>query len=131
MVGTKHMESTRLLTVGNLRAHIDRTQAARLYAGNIEYGYFVREMEARCQAAGVAAGQNADQLIAFAASLSEQDLRSAQTCLVPWRLGALNHLLNHVEYATTSNKIVTMNELVGVPATGCKAVLPPAGRPAK
>ncbi|KAL3142657.1 hypothetical protein ABBQ38_002966 [Trebouxia sp. C0009 RCD-2024] len=62
---------------GNLRAHIDRTQAARLYAGNIEYGYFVREMEARCQEAGVAAGQNADQLIAFAASLSEEDLRVA------------------------------------------------------
>lgn len=65
---------------GSLRAHIDRTQAARLYAGNIEYGYFVREMECRCQEAGVAAGQDADQLIAFAASLSEEDLRSVQVC---------------------------------------------------
>lgn len=65
-----------VLGAGSLRAHMDRTQAARLYAGNIEYGYFVREMEARCQEAGVAAGQNADQLIAFAASLSEEDLRS-------------------------------------------------------
>ncbi|DBA81775.1 hypothetical protein WJX77_012226 [Trebouxia sp. C0004] len=62
---------------GNLRAHIDRTQAARLYAGNIEYGYFVREMEARCEALGLPAGQNADQLITLAASLPEQDLRVA------------------------------------------------------
>lgn len=62
---------------GNLRAHIDRTQAARLYAGNIEYGYFVREMEARCEALGLPAGQNADQLISLAASLPEQDLRVA------------------------------------------------------
>ena len=66
-----------LLNVGTLRAHIDRTQAARLYAGNIEYGYFVREMEARCQQAGVAAGKDADQLITFAASLPEEQLRSA------------------------------------------------------
>ncbi|DBA76620.1 TPA: hypothetical protein ACH3X2_008667 [Trebouxia sp. C0005] len=62
---------------GNLRAHIDRTQAARLYAGNIEYGYFVREMEARCEALSLPAGQNADQLITLAASLPEQDLRVA------------------------------------------------------
>ncbi|KAL0051588.1 hypothetical protein WJX82_010441 [Trebouxia sp. C0006] len=62
---------------GNLRAHIDRTQAARLYAGNIEYGYFVREMEARCEALSLPAGQNANQLITLAASLPEQDLRVA------------------------------------------------------
>ena len=35
-------------------------------------------MEARCQQAGVAAGQDADQLIAFAATLSEKDLRSVR-----------------------------------------------------
>lgn len=64
-----------LFCVDSLRAHIDRTQAARLYAGNIEYGYFVREMEARCQALGVSAGHNADQLITLAASLPEQELR--------------------------------------------------------
>lgn len=62
---------------GSLRAHIDRTQAARLYAGNIEYGYFVREMEDRCEALGLPAGHNADQLITLAASLPEQDLRIA------------------------------------------------------
>lgn len=76
-----------MLGTGSLRAHIDRTQAARLYAGNIEYGYFVREMEARCQQAGVAAGQDADQLIAFAATLSEEDLRSVRgQCRVSERL---------------------------------------------
>ena len=62
-------------SAGNLRAHIDRTQAARLYAGNVEYGYFVREMEARCQALGSPAAQDADQLITLAASLPEQELR--------------------------------------------------------
>lgn len=67
---------TSFLGTGSLRAHIDRTQAARLYAGNIEYGYFVREIEARCRQAGVAAGQDADALITFAATLSEEDLRS-------------------------------------------------------
>ena len=77
---TRHVliMTTKLAGPGSLRAHIDRTQAARLYAGNIEYGYFVRDMEARCQQAGVAAGQDADQLIAFAATLSEEDLRSVQ-----------------------------------------------------
>lgn len=44
-------------------------------------------MEARCQQAGVAAGQDADQLIAFAATLSEEDLRSVRgQCRVSERL---------------------------------------------
>ena len=56
-------------------ARIDRTQAAKLYAGNIEYGYFVRGMEARCQAAGMSQYTDASQLINMAASLSEDALR--------------------------------------------------------
>ena len=65
-----------VVCTGSLKAHIDRTQAARLYAGNVEYGYFVREMEARCEAGGLAAGQDADNLITFASSLPEEQLRS-------------------------------------------------------
>lgn len=60
---------------GQLVARIDRTQAAKLYAGNIEYGYFVRGMEARCQAAGMSQYTDASQLINMAASLSEDALR--------------------------------------------------------
>lgn len=64
---------------GGLTARMDRTQAAQLYAGNIEYGYFVREMEARCQAAGLSQFMDADQLIAMAGSLSEEQLKYAST----------------------------------------------------
>lgn len=58
-----------------LVARIDRTQAAKLYAGNIEYGYFVRGMEAQCQAAGMSQYTDASQLIDMAATLSEEQLR--------------------------------------------------------
>ena len=78
------------MTVGTLRGYIDRTQAARLYAGNIEYGYFVREMEARCQQAGVQAGQDADQLITFAASLPEEQLRSEAVSCTEIRVAAMH-----------------------------------------
>ena len=44
-----------MLCVGMLTARMDRTEAARLYAGNVEYGYFVREMLQRCQDSGMPA----------------------------------------------------------------------------
>lgn len=63
------------MLTGQLVARLDRTQAAQLYAGNVEYGYFVRGMEAKCQAAGMSQYTDASQLINMAASLSEQQLR--------------------------------------------------------
>ena len=64
-----------VVLTGQLVARLDRTQAAQLYAGNVEYGYFVRGMEAKCQAAGMSQYTDASQLINMAASLTEQQLR--------------------------------------------------------
>lgn len=55
-----------------LVSHIDRLQAARLYAGNIEYGYFVRGMEARVS---MSAAADANQLITYVAQLSQDEIR--------------------------------------------------------
>ena len=58
-----------------LLTHIDRVQAARLYAGQLEYGYFVRGMEAKCRQQGMQLGSDSAQLVAFAAELPKEELR--------------------------------------------------------
>ncbi|KAK9829168.1 hypothetical protein WJX72_004282 [[Myrmecia] bisecta] len=62
---------------GSLITRVDRTQAAQLYAGNAEYGYFVRGMAARCTAAGVPLGQDSAKLVEMAGSLSQDELRAS------------------------------------------------------
>ncbi len=58
-----------------LLTHMDRVQAARLYAGQLEYGYFVRGMEAMCRQREVQLGSDSAQLVAFAAELPKEELR--------------------------------------------------------
>ena len=71
-----HVQQTgSMLCAGTLTARMDRTEAARLYAGNVEYGYFVREMLQRCQDSGMPAESNPDHLISMAASLPQDQLR--------------------------------------------------------
>ncbi|GAB4814726.1 hypothetical protein N2152v2_001772 [Parachlorella kessleri] len=70
-----------------LLTHMDRVQAARLYAGQLEYGYFVRGMEAMCRQREVQLGSDSAQLVAFAAELSKEELRAACSVrsLPAWR----------------------------------------------
>jgi hypothetical protein len=72
---------------------VDRVEAARLYAGLLEFGYFAAALEAQCAAAGIPAGTDSSALIAFADKLPEQQLR--QLCAVQsadgwW--GAVRHI---------------------------------------
>ena len=60
---------------------MDRTQAARLYAGNVEHGYFLQEMQQRCKDLGMSAAEiNADQLVDMTALLPDEELRSGSFC---------------------------------------------------
>ncbi|KAF8060476.1 hypothetical protein HT031_004652 [Scenedesmus sp. PABB004] len=54
---------------------VDRVQAARLYAGLLEFGYFSAALEAACGAAGVAVGSDSTAMIAHADGLEEGALR--------------------------------------------------------
>lgn len=72
---------------------VDRVEAARLYAGLLEFGYFAAALEAQCAAAGIPAATDSSALIAFADKLPEQQLR--QLCAVQsadgwW--GAVRHI---------------------------------------
>ena len=62
---------------GTLVSRVDRTQAAQLYAGNAEYGYFVRGMAARARAAGMGGGADSGGLLEFAATLSRDEMQCA------------------------------------------------------
>ncbi len=59
----------------NTPINVDRVQAARLYAGMLEFGYFARALESECAASGVAAGTDSTTLISHADKLSEAELR--------------------------------------------------------
>jgi predicted short-subunit dehydrogenase-like oxidoreductase (DUF2520 family) len=65
--------------VGTLAAHCV-LQAARLYCGLLEFGYFAAALEARCHAVGVEIGSDSSAMIAHADSLPEDQLR--QMCAV-------------------------------------------------
>ncbi|GBF90116.1 hypothetical protein Rsub_03249 [Raphidocelis subcapitata] len=54
---------------------IDRVQAARLYAGMLEFGYFSRSLEAECVRQGVSVGADSEVMVRVADSLPEDDLK--------------------------------------------------------
>lgn len=53
---------------------LDRTQAARLYAGIVEFGCFARQLEERCAALGVK-GDDSSAMIEFAAQIDSAEVR--------------------------------------------------------
>ena len=64
--------------VGDTVLHIDRTGAARLYAGSILHGYSTRELMQRCQDQGMLSDSDerfSEQMYQLASSLSEKQLR--------------------------------------------------------
>ena len=61
-------------------------QAARLYCGLLEFGYFAAALEARCRTVGIHIGSDSAAMIAHADSLPEDELR--QMCAVQ-RCGAV------------------------------------------
>ena len=65
------------LPPGGLVSCVDRTQAAQLYAGNAEYGYFVRGMAERARAANMGGGQDSGGLLEYAATLSRDEMKCA------------------------------------------------------
>ena len=50
-------------------------QAARLFGGMVEFGAFVRALEARCGTRGLAVGPSSAELVAQADELSEEELQ--------------------------------------------------------
>eukprot|EP00878_Enallax_costatus_P007572 GHUV01007929.1.p1 GENE.GHUV01007929.1~~GHUV01007929.1.p1 ORF type:complete len:308 (+),score=67.42 GHUV01007929.1:167-1090(+) len=54
---------------------VDRVQAARLYAGLLEFGYFAAALEAECFRNGVQIGQDSSEMIAYADQLPQDQLR--------------------------------------------------------
>ncbi|WIA35179.1 hypothetical protein OEZ86_003645 [Tetradesmus obliquus] len=54
---------------------VDRLQAARLYCGLLEFGYFAAALEARCRTVGIQIGSDSAAMIAHADSLPEDELR--------------------------------------------------------
>lgn len=59
----------------NLVASVDRVQAARLYAGCIEYGYSSQGLAGWCSASGRQLGREADVLVDAAADMPTDQLR--------------------------------------------------------
>lgn len=55
---------------------VDRLQAARLYLGMVEFGYFAAGLEAACIATGTDVGSDSAALIAYADGLRDEALRS-------------------------------------------------------
>jgi hypothetical protein len=67
-----------------LVTHVDRVQAARLYAGQIEYSYFMRSVEDMCPERGIQLGSDSTQLVAFAAAqLPKDQLLGGPLCHCP------------------------------------------------
>lgn len=58
----------------------DRAEVASLFAGVVEYGSFVREMQQRCEEAGVPLGDDCSNLVDLASQLSPEGLQ-----FVPFR----------------------------------------------
>jgi hypothetical protein len=50
-------------------------QAARLYAGILEFGYFARTLEQLCLRDGVALGEDSDAMIEYAGKLPDEQLQ--------------------------------------------------------
>ncbi|KAI8464230.1 MAG: hypothetical protein J3K34DRAFT_441173 [Monoraphidium minutum] len=55
---------------------IDRVQAARLYAGMLEFGYFSRGLEEECGRRGIPPGSDSEAMVRLADALPEEQLRS-------------------------------------------------------
>ena len=67
----------------SLLTHVDRTQLARLYAGQLEFGYFTTSIGARCRQRGLELGKTSAVLVEFAASLPKEELRWAKAGPAP------------------------------------------------
>lgn len=54
---------------------VDRVQAARLYAGLLEFGYFAAALEAECLKTGIQIGGDSSEMIEYADKLPEDKLK--------------------------------------------------------
>jgi hypothetical protein len=56
-------------------ARVAREQLAGLYLGTVEFGYFLRAVQSRMEAAGKPLGADSTNLLLFAETLSAEELR--------------------------------------------------------